>query len=510
MTTAVYSIQPGSYSMTRTGSHVQTIERILNPRRVAVVGVTSSGFGFGSGILASLLSIGFEGELFPVNPKGGSIYGLDIRPSVDDIPGDIDFAIIALPAHLVPDALEACGRKGAAGAEILSAGFRESGTAEGIALEERVRQIARGGIRVIGPNCFGVYSPRSGLTLLPGPSLSRDEGHFAFLSQSGGHTIDIAHMGTWHGIGFRAAISFGNGADLRETELLEHFADDTGTRVIGMYLEGVDDGRRFFISLKNACARKPVIVYKGGLSEAGGKAVASHTASLGGSRVIWNSLLKQCNAVSVDSIPAMADAALAFSMLPPRPYRGISMIGGGGALGVAAADAADAYGMELPALDARTQEAIMDLLPRPGSSAANPVDVANPYVSAEVIRKVLFLAAEDERVDIQLLVQLLYHYKAALGMFGNPPLADIVPVAALADAARDVFDATGKPVIAVLPNPLRDVGSMEVESLMRDARRAFLARGVPVFDDLGSAVRSIGCVSRYIAVRERRESAVSP
>ncbi len=131
-------------------------------------------------------------------------------------------------------------------------------------------------------------------------------------------------------------------------------------------------------------------------------------------------------------------------------------------------------------------------------------------MSAEVIRKVLLLAAKDERVDVQLMVQLLYHYKAALGMFGNPPLAEIVPVTALADAAREAFEATGKPVIAVLPNPLRDTGSMDVESLMRDARRAFLARGVPVFDDLVSAVRSIGCVSRYVAARERRESAVSP
>jgi acyl-CoA synthetase (NDP forming) len=496
--------------MTIKANATGTLDRILNPRRVAVVGVTSSGFGFGSGILASLISIGFEGELFPVNPKGGSIHGLDIHTSLESIPGEIDFAIIALPAHLVPDALEACRLKGAAGAEILSAGFRESGTAEGAALEERVREIAARGIRVIGPNCFGVYCPRSGLTLLPGPALSRNPGHFAFLSQSGGHTIDIAHMGTWHGIGFSAAISFGNGADLRETELLEYFGTDPGTRIIGMYIEGVQDGRRFFNALGKTCWSKPVIVYKGGLSEAGGKAVASHTASMGGSRVIWDSLLRQCNAVSVDSIPAMADTALAFSHLPWRRYRGISIVGGGGALGVAAADAADAYGMELPALAEGIREAIMALLPKPGSSAANPIDVANPYVSAEVIKDVLLLASRDERVDIQVLVQLLYHYKAALGMFGNPPLEEIVPVDALADAAREAVEVGGKPVVAVLPNHLRGTDSMDVEKVMRAARGAFLARGIPVFDDLGSAVRSIGDVSRYAAVRDRRERAVNP
>ncbi len=496
--------------MNTTDRAAETMERILNPRRVAVVGVTSSGFGFGSGILSSLISIGFDGELFPVNPKGGSIHGLDIYTSVEAIPGDIDFAIIALPAHLVPDALESCRRKGAAGAEILSAGFRESGTPEGAALEERVRAIAARGIRVIGPNCFGVYSPCGGLTLLPGPALSREAGRFAFLSQSGGHTIDIAHMGTWHGIGFSAAISFGNGADLRETELLEYFGRDPQTDIIGMYIEGVDDGRCFYSRLRDVCAGKPVIVYKGGLSEAGGKAVASHTASMGGSRVIWDSLLRQCNAVSVDSIPAMADTALAFTRLPWRRYRGISIVGGGGALGVAAADAADAYGMELPVLAADLQEAIMALLPKPGSSAANPIDVANPYVPANILRDVLLLAARDERVDIQVLVQLLYHYKAALGMFSNPPLEEIVPVEALADAAREAVDAGGKPVVAVLPNHLRGADSMDVEKLMRSARAAFLSRGIPVFDDLGSAVRSIGNVSRYMAVRERRGNAVSP
>jgi len=166
--------------------------------------------------------------------------------------------------------------------------------------------------------------------------------------------------------------------------------------------------------------------------------------------------------------------------------------------------------MELPALAEGIREAIMALLPKPGSSAANPIDVANPYVSAEVIKDVLLLASRDERVDIQVLVQLLYHYKAALGMFGNPPLEEIVPVDALADAAREAVEVGGKPVVAVLPNHLRGPDSMDVEKVMRAARGAFLARGIPVFDDLGSAVRSIGDVSRYAAVRDRRERAVNP
>ena len=149
-----------------------TLDRIFEPRGIAVVGVSAEGFGFGRGIFLSLMAIGYEGKLYPVNKRGGSIGGLDIYPSIEAIPDKIDFAIISVPAQFVPSALEACRVKGALGAEILSSGFSETGTPEGIALEEELRTVAGRGIRVIGPNCFGIYCPKSGLTMLPGPDLS--------------------------------------------------------------------------------------------------------------------------------------------------------------------------------------------------------------------------------------------------------------------------------------------------------------------------------------------------
>ena len=239
-------------------------EKIFHPRTLAIIGVSAEegGFGFGAGMLKAVMSMGFEGKIFPVNPKGGTIAGLNIFKSVEDIPERIDFAIIAVSARLVPEALEACREKGAAGAEILSAGFSELGNPEGKNLERQIREIAAKGIRVVGPNCFGIYCPASGLTMLPGPDLSRRTGPVAFLAQSGGMAIDFAHTGKWMGIGFSKMVSFGNGADLRETDLLRYFKDDSETKVISMYIEGIKDGDDFFRAIKATAKKKPVIVYK--------------------------------------------------------------------------------------------------------------------------------------------------------------------------------------------------------------------------------------------------------
>lgn len=480
----------------RTALHAD-FERIFHPRRVAIIGVSAEGMGFGSGMFLSLRSMGFSGELIPVNPKGGTFAGHTIYKSVEDLPGDIDFAIIAVAAHAVPQALEACRKKGAAGAEILSSGFGELGTPEGKALEEEIRAVAGRGIRVVGPNCFGIYCPASGLTFLPGPDLSRISGDIGFCAQSGGMSVDLAQMGMWMGLRFSKMISFGNGVDLRDTQFLEYFELDDQTQVIAMYVEGVQSGNGFFSTLKRVAARKPVIVLKGGLSRAGARAVMSHTASLGGDRVIWESVLRQSRAVQVHDLTELAQTALAFSLLPRRNYRGVTVIGGGGALGVAACDAAEASGMELPHFTAQRYERILANLPKPGSSAGNPIDVANPFVHPSSLHEVLLAAGEDERVSLQLMVPLLYHYKSLALQLGAASVKEITPYHELARVAREAWDSTDKPVIVVLPNPKQGLDSMDIEEMLREARQAFLACGIPVFEDVRGAFQAVAHVSRY-------------
>jgi acyl-CoA synthetase (NDP forming) len=488
----------------RAPSESHDLERIFNPKSVAIVGVSSNGMGFGAAILSALMAIGFEGKIYPVNPKGGEFLGLRIYRKVSEIPDGIDFAIISVPAKDVPAALDACRRKGAAGAEILSAGFSETATPEGIALEKEILEEARKGIRVIGPNCFGIYSPRSGLTLLPGPDLSRESGEVAFLSQSGGMAIDFGQMGTWMGVRFSKVVSFGNGVDLRESELLDYLGNDPETGVIAMYLEGVEKGSNFFSILRDVTERKPVIVYKGGLSDAGSKAVESHTASMGGSERIWKAALTQCNAVQVHGLDEMAEASLSFSLLPPRSYEGISVVGGGGALGVAACDAAEEYGLKLPILEEEIRDRIMSILPKPGSSAFNPVDVANPLVPPQILKDTLSFTAEDDNIDLQILIQLLYHYKSLAMALGVDSVKDVTPYRELADSVEEVVEKTGKPVIIILPNNKRELRSMDVEEMIREARDIFLKKKIPVFDDLFDALRAIHHVSKYYAIKQRR------
>jgi acyl-CoA synthetase (NDP forming) len=240
-----------------------------------------------------------------------------------------------------------------------------------------------------------------------------------------------------------------------------------------------------------------VVIYKGGLSEAGQRAVASHTASMGGSRRIWEAVLKQAGAIQVSGMQELANACLALSLLPRSVYRGVTVVGGGGALGVAACDTAEAYGLQLPPLSGDIHEAVYGALPKPGSSAANPIDIANPFVPPNVIRHVLTEAGRDERVDIQIQVPLLYHFKSMAMMLGLKSIREVAPFEEMAEAARIAADATGKPVVAVLPNPRQALDDFDVEEVIRSARSCYLARKIPVFASLPEAFQAVRHVSDF-------------
>jgi len=487
----------------KTGYPATNYERIFHPRTIAILGVsTEGGAGFGAGMFHAISMMGFEGNIYPVNPKGGTFEGRDVYKRVEDIPEPVDFAIIAVNAKYVPEALEACLKIGVAGAEILSSGFSELGTEEGKELERQISAIAARGIRVVGPNCFGIYCPKSGLTLLPGPDLSRESGPVAFVAQSGGMSIDFAHTGKWMGIRFSKMVSFGNGADLREAELLNYFAGDPETKVISMYIEGIKDGEAFFREIKAAAAQKPVIVFKGGLSAAGARSVASHTASMGGSRVIWDSVLRQVGAIQVHDTEELAQANLAFALLPPKSFTSISIVGGGGAIGVTACDAAESYGIEIPPLAYELRTRIESVLPRPGSSAINPIDVANPFVSPQILKEVLLAAAQDKRIELQIIVSLLFHYKTIARIMGKP-VAEVTPFRQLAECVRDVVSQTGKPVVAVLPVAKRGLDSTDITEMIAMTRQEYVNYGIPVFDELHDAIRAIAHVNTYYQGRKK-------
>jgi acyl-CoA synthetase (NDP forming) len=270
-----------------------------------------------------------------------------------------------------------------------------------------------------------------------------------------------------------------------------------------MYVEGIEDGDQFFSTLKSAARKKPVIVYKGGLSEAGRRSVVSHTASMGGSRAIWNSILKQTRAVQVQDMPEMAQAALAFAFLPQRVYRNLTLFGGGGALGVSAGDAAETFGLSFPPFASETVRRMMAILPQPGSSAGNPVDVANPFVDPAVLCECLRIGAQDDRIDLQILISLLGHYKNLARYLGKP-LREVAPFEELAEGVRKVAAETGKPIVITINNPRRSLDHLDVVETVELARKAFLERGIQVFDDLRNALRAISHVNEYAETAENR------
>ena len=291
---------------------------IFYPRTLAVIGASADPTKFGNIILSAIQEIGYGGKIYPVNPEGGEINGLTVSKSLPEIPGPVDFAIITIPASALLKTLEECRDKGVKGVEILTSGFKETGTPEGRQMEEAIARFAKGGMRVLGPNCFGIYCPESGLTILPGQNFSRETGPVGFLSQSGGLCADLGQVAKGLGIRFSKMVSYGNGCDVAACDLLEYFFADPKTGIIAGYVEGIDDGPRFLRLLRENRGKKPVILWKAGLTATGGRAVQSHTGSLGGSAAVWEGAFRQAGVIQVYSAEELVDAIYAFLYLPAR------------------------------------------------------------------------------------------------------------------------------------------------------------------------------------------------
>ncbi len=331
----------------------------------------------GWSILNNIKEYGFNGGIYPVNPKAEEILGLKCYKSVLDVPDEVDFAVIVVPSRIVPIVLEECGKKGVKAVQIISSGFKELGTPEGVELEKKIVEIGRKyNVRIIGPNTFGlVYTP-SKINASFGPR-EVVEGSIAFITQSG--ALGIALMG-WtilEEIGLSALVSEGNKCDVDEADLLEFFAQDPHTKVVTIYLEGFapGEGRRFFEVAKKFTKIKPLIVVKGGRSELGEKAVASHTGSLAGSDKIYDAVFKQSGIIRALYIDQMFEWAIALSLgSSPAGSKVVAITNGGGA-GVQFTDAACDWGLDFwTPLPEDIQSMFRKYMP-PFGSPRNPVDL---------------------------------------------------------------------------------------------------------------------------------------
>jgi acetyltransferase len=354
----------------------KTLEAFFSPRSVAVIGASTDPSKLGHAVVANLVHGGYAREdrpVYPINPKGGEVLGLRVYPTVADVPGPIDLAVIVIPYPAVPDALRACGDRRVPAAIVISAGFREAGR-EGMQRElELVRVSHDYGIRLIGPNCLGVIDTGTPLNASFSAG-SPPPGPMAFMSQSGALGTAILDWARAGRLGLSKFVSLGNKADVSEIDLLQAWQDDPSSRVIVIYTEGLPDGQAFLAAARSAARSKPIVALKSGVTPAGSRAVTSHTGSLAGSEQAYRAAFQQAGIVRAETLQDLFDYAAAFAYLPPLRGDRVAIITNAGGPGILATDALEHAGLALARFETDRLRRLEQNLPD-AASAANPVDL---------------------------------------------------------------------------------------------------------------------------------------
>jgi acetyl coenzyme A synthetase (ADP forming)-like protein len=410
----------------------QSVARLLQPRSIAVVGASRTEGTIGHEVLRNILSGGFTGAVYPINPTASSIAGAQAYPSVLDVPDDIDLAVIAVPSARVQQTIDECGSKGVRSLVVISAGFAESG-GDGRAVQDQLVARARAaGMRLVGPNCMGIINtaPTVSMNATFAP-VQPERGRVAFASQSGGLGIAVLEEARRRGIGLSSFVSVGNKADVSGNDLLRYWEQDGDTDVILLYLESFGNPRRFARIARQVSATKPIIAVKAGRTRSGRRAASSHTAALASPDNAVDALFHQTGVIRVDTLQEMFDTAQLLAMQPIPSGRRVAVVGNAGGPGILAADACEAAGLEVPDLSSETLAGLRSFLPD-AASIANPVDMVASASAAEYERA-LDLVLADDNVD------------AVVVIFVPPLVTDAD------DVARAIARATcgqTKPVVA--------------------------------------------------------------
>ncbi len=372
----------------------------MNPKSIAVVGATNRPGSVGLAVFRNILTAGFQGVLYPVNPKAKYVQSVKAYPKLEDIPDEVDLAVIIVPAKIVCPILEEAGQKKVKGGVVITAGFKEIG-GHGVELENSVKEvIAKYDICLIGPNCLGVINNSDKVRMNASFATKMPKaGNIAFISQSGALCTAVLDYAEGRNIGFSKFVSFGNKADVNEIDLLRYLKDDTDTQVILMYLEDITNGRAFLETAREITwqAHKPILAVKSGRSIEGARAAASHTGALVGSDTSYDALFRQSGILRVESVDELFNQAIAFSKQPIPKGNRIAIVTNAGGPGIMATDAAIRHNLKIAPLSDETKQKLKEELP-PTASVENPVDVigdANHERYKAAIRHILM----DDNVD---------------------------------------------------------------------------------------------------------------
>jgi acetyl coenzyme A synthetase (ADP forming)-like protein len=482
LVTVEMTIEPTDESLAAQEQHehraeANSIARLLRPRSIAVIGASRNPDSVGYQVLRNLLDGGFDGPVYPINPRARHVASVRAYPSVLDVPDDIDLAVVAVPASAVREAIESCGEKHAAGVVVLSAGFAELG-ADGAEAQRQLREVARrNGMRMVGPNCIGVANTAIGMNATFSP-YAPHQGRMAMQSQSGALGIALLERSSRMGLGVSTFVSVGNKADVSGNDLLQYWEDDPGTDVILLYIESFGNPRKFSRIARRVSRRKPIVAVKSGRSAAGVRAASSHTAAMATPDVAVDALFRQTGVIRVDTLDQLFDVAILLGSQPLPAGRRVAVVGNSGGPGILATDACDGVGLEIPELDDVTQtrlKAVVD----PNGAVANPVDLVASATPA-IYRSALEILTDDETVD-------------ALIVICTPTFA--APPDEVARAVGEVATATDKPIVCCF------LAWPEMPPLIEEGGGE--GRAVPSFASPEPAARALAAAATYSEWRQR-------
>jgi acetyl coenzyme A synthetase (ADP forming)-like protein len=457
-----------------------SLESFFDPKSVAIVGASRQKGKVGYEILVNLMQGGYAGQIFPVNPNADSIEGLRCFADLASIGQVPDLVIVIVPAKYVPAVMEDCAKIHVKSVIIITAGFKEVGK-EGRMLEEQVSRIARrGGIRFIGPNCLGLIAPSHRLNASFGGDLPAP-GVIAYISQSGALLAAILDLANANGIGFSSLVSIGNKADVDELDLVKALGVQADTKVIAGYLENIKDGDAFVREAEEISASKPILLMKSGATEAGARAASSHTGSLAGGEVAYESAFKRAGVIRCDSIKEQFDFAQAFASQPLPKGARVAVITNAGGPGIMAADAIEQKGLTFAKLEDKTSKKLAAGLP-PAANVYNPIDVLGDAL-ADRYEFALDIALDDPDVDSALVLLT--------------PQA-MTQAKETAEAVVRIAGKKGKPVLACF------LGAAKVEQGLRVLRQG----NIPQYDSPESAVATLKVMVDYVRWRNRPKRVV--
>jgi len=469
----------------------EQLARALKPRTVAVVGDKRA-----NGYLWLRNMSTFQGQVYSVQVDPNEIPGIEELgipnfPSLTAIPEEIDYVVCAVPRAISPRIIADCAAKAVGGVALFTSGFAETGEEEGARLQADIGRIAReAGLALIGPNCMGVYSPKTGVRQ-SAEQPAGEAGPVGFISQSGTHAINFGVLGAAQGVRISTSISIGNAEVLDVPDYLDYLTSDPDTRVVAMYVEGVKDGRRFIDSLKRATAAKPVVVWKGGVTEAGARATASHTAALAASNDVWNAVVRQAGAIQSETIDDTLDTLKALLYCKPAQGGRMGLMAMTGGQSVVITDAFVRAGLEVPLLTTKSYEQLAGFFNIIGGSYRNPLDMGGTIGfggQSDALERLLQILDADEHVDAIAM-------ELASGFMARRWQADPGSLDTMLDTLLAHQERSAKPFLTILhPGHLEDVTFK--------ARARVAERGIAAFH---SFERAAVALSRAVGYWRRRE-----